>query len=58
MRMEFDYSLDPVTYSAFRREKAVMISIPIDNNVLLVSTELSVDIDQISQKLIKLIGKI
>ena len=38
MRMEFDYSLGPVKYSASRREKAVMLSFPINNNVLLVST--------------------
>ncbi len=58
MRMEFDYSLGPVKYSASRREKAVMLSFPINNNVLLVSTEPSVDIDQFAQKILRSIGKL
>ena len=58
MRMEFDYSLGPVKYSASRREKAVMISFPINNNVLLISAEPSIDIDKFAQKLMKMIGKI
>ena len=36
-RKEFDYSLGPVAYSASRREKAVVISFPVGNKVLLVS---------------------
>jgi len=58
MRMEFDYSLGPVKYSASRREKAVMLSFPINNNVLLVSTETSIDIDQFAQKILRSIGKL
>jgi len=56
MRKEFDYSLGPVKYTASRREKAVMISFPINSNVLLVSTEPDVDIDMTAKKVIKVIG--
>jgi len=58
MRMEFDYSLGPVKYSASRREKAVMMSFPINNNVLLVIIEPLIDIDKFAQKILKIIGKI
>ena len=58
MRMEFDYSLGPVSYSASRRIKAVMISFPINTNVLLISAEPSIDIDKFAKKVLKMIGKI
>ena len=58
MRMEFDYTLGSVKYSASRREKAVMMSFPLNNNVLLVSTEPSIDIEKFAQKVLKIIGKI
>ena len=56
MRKEFDYSLGPVKYSASRREKAVMMSFPINSNVLLISAEPSVDIDRTASKIIKMLG--
>jgi len=55
-RKEFDYSLGPVEYSASRREKAVMISFPIGNKVLLVSTETDVNIDETAKKIMKIYG--
>lgn len=58
MRMEFDYTLGPVKYSASRREKAVMMSFPLNNNVLLVSAEPSIDIEKFAQKVLKIVGKI
>jgi len=58
MRMEFDYTLGSVKYSASRREKAVMMSFPLNNNVLLVSTEPSIDIEKFAQKVLKIVGKI
>jgi hypothetical protein len=58
MRMEFDYSLGPVKFSASRREKVVMISFPINNKVLMVSTEPSIDIETFAMKAIKIIGKL
>ena len=56
MRKEFDQSLGAVKYSASRREKAVVLSFPIDNKVLLVSTNPNVDIDDTAQKIIKICG--
>src|SRR3990172_11274258 len=56
MRKEFDYSLGPVKYSASRREKAVMLSFPMNSNALLVSAEPNVDIDKTANKIIKLVG--
>jgi len=57
MRMEFDYSLGPVKYSASRREKVVMLSFPINNNVLMVSAKTSIDIDKLARKVMRIIGK-
>ena len=56
MRKDFDYSLGPVKYSASRRQNAVMISFPINSNVLLVSAEPTVDIDKFANKVMKIIG--
>jgi len=56
MRMEFDYSLGPVKYSSSRRDKAVMMSFPINNNVLMISAETTVDIEQLAKKIMKMCG--
>jgi len=56
MRMEFDYSLGPVKYSSSRREKAVMMSFPINNNVLMISAETTVDIEELAKKIMKVCG--
>ena len=56
MRLEFDYSLGKVKYSASRREKSVMMSFPIHNNVLLISAEPDVEIDKTAKKVMKLCG--
>jgi len=56
MRMEFDYALGPVKYSASRREKAVMMSFPINNDVLMISAETTVDIEQLAKKIMKVCG--
>ena len=58
MRMEFDYTLGPVKYSASRREKVVMMSFPINNNVLMISADPSIDIEKFAQKTLKIIGKL
>jgi len=55
-RKEFDYSLGPVEYSASRREKAVVISFPIGNKVMLVSAETDVKIDETAKKIKKICG--
>jgi len=56
MRSEFDYSLGKVKYTASRREKAVVMSFPLDNNVLLVSAEPDIVIDKMANKILKLVG--
>ena len=56
MRKEFDQSLGTVKYSASRRDKAVVISFPIGNKVLLVSANPDVTIDDIATKIMKLCG--
>ena len=50
-REEFDYCLGPVKYSASRREKAVMLSVPFNKKILLVSAEPNVDIDKTATKI-------
>ena len=55
-RKEFDYSLGPVEYSASRREKAVVLSFPIGNKVLLVSANTNVNIDETAKKIKKICG--
>jgi len=55
-RKEFDYSLGPVEYSASRREKAVVLSFPIGNKVLLVSANTDVNIDDTAKKIKKIAG--
>lgn len=56
LRKEFDYSLGPVKYSTSRREKVVMMSFPINNNVLLISADPDVDIDKLARKIMKIVG--
>jgi hypothetical protein len=56
MRKDFDYSLGPVKYAASRRAKAVVMSFPINSNVLLVSAEPTVDIDKLANRIMKIIG--
>jgi Family of unknown function (DUF6659) len=55
-RQEFDQSLGKVDYSASRRSKAVVMSFPIDNKVLLVSANTDVDIDATAKKVKKIAG--
>ena len=56
MRKDFDYSLGPVKYAASRRKNVVVMSFPINSNVLLVSAEPTVDIDKLANKIMKLLG--
>jgi len=56
MRMEFDYCFGPVKYAASRREKAVMMSFPINNKVLLISAETWVDIEKLAKKIMRIIN--
>jgi hypothetical protein len=55
-RQEFDQTLGVVDYSASRREKAVVMSFPIGNKVLLVSADTAVNIDETAKKIKKIAG--
>ena len=55
-RQEFDQSLGVVNYSASRREKAVVLSFPIGNKVLLISANTDVNIDETAKKVKKIAG--
>ncbi len=55
-RQEFDQTLGVVDYSASRREKAVVLSFPIGNNVLLISADANVNIDETAKKVKKIAG--
>ncbi len=55
-REEFDYNLGPVQYGAARRKNAVIMSFPIDKNVLFISAEPFVEIDKTARKIMKIYG--
>ena len=55
-RQEFDKTLGVVNYSASRREKAVVLSFPIGNKVLLISANANVNIDETAKKVKKIAG--
>jgi hypothetical protein len=55
-REEFDYNLGPVQYGAARRKNAVIMSFPIDKNVLFISAESFVEIDKTARKIMKIYG--
>jgi hypothetical protein len=47
--------LGPVRYAASRRDNVVMMTFPVlDNHVLFISAEPSVDIDKIAKKIMKI----
>jgi len=51
-RQGFDSDLGRVKYSASRREKVVMMSFPIGRYIILIITELSINIDRFAWKII------
>ena len=57
-RKEYDDSLGPINYLVARRDKAVLISFPfpLSRILLLISTEPSVDIENLASKVIKVFG--
>jgi len=56
-RKNFDFSMGAVKYSASRREKLVMMSFPLKNMILLITTEPHVNIDRLAFKIIQILGK-
>lgn len=55
-REDFDYDVGPVKYAASRRSKIVMMTFPLKNKILLVSTEPDVEIDIMAKKIITICG--
>ena len=58
MRREFDDDLGKVQFSMSFREKLIVMSFPIENDVLMVSMERKTQFEKISFKILKLIEKL
>ena len=56
MRREFDHVLGPVKFAMSYREKAIVMSFPIDENVLLISAEQGFDFANVPFKIIKILS--
>ena len=56
MRREFDHVLGPVKFAMSYREKAIVMSFPMDENVLLISAEQGFDYANAPFKILKLLG--
>ncbi|MGI0008846.1 MAG: DUF6659 family protein [Nitrosopumilaceae archaeon] len=57
MRHEFDAEFGPVEFSLSYRDKIVLMSFPMDPNVLFVTTERKIDLNKIPFKILELIKK-
>ena len=57
MRREFDHVLGPVKFAMSYREKAIVMSFPIDENVLLISAEQGFDYAKAPFKILKLLDR-
>lgn len=56
MRHEFDRQLGTVKFAMSYREKAVVMSFPADENVMMVSAEKEIDFAKIPFKILKILG--
>ncbi len=56
MRHEFDKVLGPVEFAMSYREKVVIMSFPVNGNVLLISAEKGIDFSKIPFKILKMIS--
>ena len=57
MRHEFDEEFGPVEFSLSHRGKIVLMSFPMDPNVLFVTSEKQIDLNKIPFKILELIKK-
>ncbi len=53
-RKDFDEPLGKVEFAAAKREKVVMMSFPLNQNILLISAETNVDINKTAVKVMKI----
>jgi len=58
MRREFDDDLGKVEFSMSFREKLIVMSFPIENDVLMVSMERKTQFEKISFKILKLVDQL
>ncbi|MGI0088273.1 MAG: DUF6659 family protein [Nitrosotalea sp.] len=56
MRREFDTVLGPVQFAMSYREKVIIMSFPVKDNVLLLSTEKGIDFSNIPFKILKILS--
>jgi hypothetical protein len=56
MRREFDKVLGPVQFAMSYREKVIIMSFPVQDNVLLLSTEKGIDFSEIPFKILKILS--
>lgn len=52
-RKKFDHSMGPVKYSASRREKIVIMSFPINNEILFITAEPNINIDRLAYRIMQ-----
>lgn len=57
MRHEFDSQLGAVKFAMSYREKAVVMSFPINENVMLVSAEREIDFAKVAFKILKILSR-
>ena len=57
MRREFDSQLGPVKFAMSYREKAVVMSFPLDEYVMLVTAEKEFDFAKVPFKILKILGR-
>jgi hypothetical protein len=55
MRREFDKVLGPVEFAMSYREKLIIMSFPVDDNVLLVSADNGIDFSHIPFKVLEIV---
>ena len=56
MRREFDQQLGKVKFAMSYREKAIVMSFPLDEHVMLVSADKGLDFENVPFKIIKILG--
>lgn len=56
-RRQFDAKLGHVKYTASRREKAIIMSLPIDEKAMMIITEPHINIDRFAFKIITKLGR-
>ena len=57
MRREFDKQLGPVKFAMSYREKAVVMSFPLDEHVMLVSADMGIDFAKVPFKILKIFSR-